>query len=126
MRKSRAFGIAALLALPLTCCTQAPPAEYLTPEFEEVLIYDADPDAVRFTCRMSSLSQLVEYGLDYTDDWECAEPHWTRVAGTRESGSSFVVVVGDFEPNTTYCYKMFISNGKDSMQSAPNYYTTPE
>jgi hypothetical protein len=107
-------------------CTQAPPAEYRTPEFEEITIDSSDPAAVAFTCRMSSMSQLTEYGLEYTDEIDAADARWKRVAGTKTSGDSFVVILKDLAPGTTYCYRMYIGNGRDILKSAQNYYTTPE
>ncbi|MBQ6082398.1 MAG: hypothetical protein IJS70_10740 [Bacteroidales bacterium] len=116
------------LALILVCsaCTQTPPEEFLTPEFEEVMIDGINPDAIVFTCKMSSMSQLTTYGLDYTCDWEADDAVWTRLGGVQTGGDRFEVILKDPAPGTTYCYRLFIGNGRDVMQSAQNYYTTPE
>lgn len=112
--------------LACIACTQLPPSDYLTPEFEEVTIDDSKPDAVRFICTMSSMSQLTEYGMIYTSDLEASGDAWTQIAGIKTGSDSFEVLVTDFAPGTTYCYRMFISNGRDVLKSSQNYYSTLE
>ena len=119
--------ISAVLASALlaSACSQLPPESFLTPEFEEVSIDDSDPSAVRFVCEMSSMTQLTEYGLVYTDDPDSEESDWMLVNGTRKGDDCFEVVLYDLVPGTTYRYRMFIGNDRDLRQSATNYYTTP-
>ena len=124
--RSAIFSVPLLLVLFVAACTQTPPEAYLTPEFEEVTIDGSNPDAIVFICKMSSMSQLTEFGLDYTCDWEAADAEWTRIEGVRTEGDRFEVILENPTPGTTYCYRMFIGNGRDVMQSAQNYYTTPE
>jgi hypothetical protein len=125
--KHRLFhSIALILAAFSAACTQTPPEAYLTPEFEEVTIDDNDSGGISFVCRMSSMSQLKEYGLDYTDDFLSEEPEWTRVHGIKTGSSQFEVILEHLDPCTTYCYRLFIGNGRNVKQSAQNYFTTPE
>ena len=107
-------------------CTQMPPAEFLTPEFEEVVVDDTYPDGIRLVCKMSSMAQLTEYGLDYTDDFDSPSPKWIRVEGNKSGDATFDIVLTGLESCTTYCYRLYIGNGRDILQSAPNYFTTPE
>ena len=118
--------IAFACAILTVGCTQLPPEEYLTPEFEEITIDSSDPAAVTFTCRMSSTKQITDFGLEYTDEMDAADVRWEQVAGTKTVGDSFVVILKDLAPGTTYCYRMYIGNGRDILKSAKNYYTTPE
>lgn len=106
-------------------CTQTPPETFLTPEFEEVTIDDSDPASVRFVCTMSSMAQLTEYGLIFTDKPDSDESGWTRKAGTPAGNKRFEVILHNLTPGTTYQYRFFIGNGRDVIQSAINYYTTP-
>ncbi len=120
--------IVALCLLPgaVFSCAQAPPAEYLAPEFEGIVIEDSYTDDIRVICTMSSMSQLTEYGLDYTDDFLSEESEWTRVHGIKTGSSQFEVILEHLDPCTTYCYRLFIGNGRNVKQSAQNYFTTPE
>lgn len=125
--KHRLFhSIALILAAFSAACTQTPPEAYLTPEFEEVTIDDNDSGGISFVCRMSSMSQLKEYGLDYTRDLDDTDAFWTRVNGIKTGVNTFEVLLDNLVPGATYCYRMYISNGKDVLQSAQNYFTTPE
>lgn len=125
--KHRLFqAIVGILAALCAACTQNPPDAYLTPEFDEVTIDDSGSGGIRFVCRMSSMSQLKEYGLDYTRDLDDIDASWIRVSGVKTVGNTFEVILDNLVPGTTYCYRMYISNGKDVLQSAKNYFTTPE
>lgn len=124
----RRIVIAALCLLSgaVFSCTQAPPAEYLAPEFEGIVIEDSYTDDIRVICTMSSMTQLTQFGLDYTGDISSEDPGWTRVQGIKIGNNRFEVILEHLEPCTTYCYRMFISNGRNVLQSAQNYFTTPE
>ena len=98
----------------------------MTPGFEEISINDAEPGAIVFTCKMTSMSQLTQSGLDYCGDLDSDAAGWTRVYGIATGADSFHVTVTGLAPGTTYCYRMFIGNGRDVLQSSQNYYTTPE
>ena len=124
--KSKALFASAAALLLASACTQYPPQAFMTPGFEEISINDAEPGAIVFTCKMTSMSQLVQYGLDYTCDPDADDAGWIRVDGVKTGGNSFQVTVHGLAPGATYCYRMFISNGRDVLQSSQNYYTTPE
>ena len=109
--------------LSVSYCTETPPEAFLTPEFEEVTVDDTDADGIRIRCKMSSMTQLTEYGLDYTDDWDNSELEWKRIMGSDCGNSSFEVQISDLERGETYCFKLFVGNGKDVLQSPPNYFT---
>ena len=119
--------LSAVLASVLlaAACSQLPPEKFLTPGFEDISIDDSDAAAVRFVCRMSSMSQLTEFGLDYTDTADEDDGEWERVYGERAGEDGFEVVLRNLAPGTTYRYRMFIGNGRDLRQSSTNYYTTP-
>ena len=96
------------------------------PEFEQVSLEEDGPGQVTFTCRMSSMAQITECGVYFTDDSEKAEVDWTRVAGEREGEDSFRVRLKGLMPDATYAYRLFIGNGRTESLSARNYYTVPE
>jgi len=116
-----------ILTIGLTACARTPsPEPYLTPTFEQVTMVEETPGTVIFTCRMSSMGQITECGMFYTDDSEQQEEKWIRAAGARTGKDSFKVELKEMVPGTTYAYRLFIGNGRTLSTSARNYYTAPE
>ena len=108
-------------------CTHDPsPEPFLAPVYEQVSMDESVPGKVTFTCRMSSMGQIMECGMLYTADGMMPEEEWTRVAGTRMGEDTFKVELKDPVPGTTYAYRLFIGNGRVESTSARNYYTVPE
>ena len=116
--------VALASTLLAAACSQLPPERFQTPEFEEITIDDSEPAAVLFICKMSSMAQLTEYGLDYTDNLDSGEDGWLRINGNQTGNNCFEVTLRDLAPGTTYQYRIFIGNGHDVRQSSVNYYTT--
>lgn len=116
-----------LAAVILAACSRDPsPEAFLAPVFEQVLLDERMTGEVTFTCRMSSMSQLTEFGLYVTVDWEGREDGWTQVRGTKTGGNTFSVCLKGLEPGRTYAYRLYIGNGREEVLSAANYYTVPE
>ena len=115
------------IGLLTAACTRTPsPEPFLTPTFEQVTVVEEMPGTVTLTCRMSSMGQITECGVLYTDDGELPEEKWARAAGARTGADSFAVVLQDLTPGATYAYRLFIGNGRTLSTSARNYYTVPE
>lgn len=113
--------------LVLAACSRDPsPEAFLAPVFEQVSLDERMTGEVTITCRMSSMSQLTEFGLYVTADREGREDGWTQVRGTKTGGNTFSVCLKGLEPGRTYAYRLYIANGREEVQSAANYYTVPE
>jgi hypothetical protein len=116
-----------IVSLLVTACTHDPsPEPFLAPVFEQVSMDESVAGEVTFTCRMSSMSQLTEYGLYVTTEWEESDSAWTKVQGTKTASDAFIVRMKEVEPGRTYAYRLYIGNGREEVQSATNYYTVPE
>ena len=117
------------VALSLTACSRDPsPEAFLAPEFEQVSLDEHVAGEVTFVCRMSSMSQLTEYGLYLAVGGGSGDggDGWRRVQGTKSGEESFRVCLKGLEAGKTYAYRLFIGNGRKEVRAATNYYTLPQ
>lgn len=113
-----------LLAAFLSACTHDPsPEPFRAPEFEQVTVEAAGEGAVVIGCRVSSMSQLTEYGMYFAPvEEEGRVPDWERVPGQKLGETGFSVRKDGLEVGVTYSYRLYLGNGRTEISSAQNYY----
>lgn len=105
-----------VLLLVVTACLNDPAPEGLPePEFTGVTVDEREQGSVRFTCGVSSMARVKEYGVYYSVlDAESAslDAEWTRLSGSRLSDESFSVRLDGLLGGATYLCRFYISNGR--------------
>ena len=113
-----------LFAAFLSACTHDPsPEPFRAPEFEQVTVEAAGEGAVVIGCRVSSMSQLTEYGMYFAlVEEEGRVAGWERVPGQKRDETGFSVRKDGLEAGVTYSYRLYLGNGRTEISSAQNYY----
>lgn len=129
----KGFILSVFVTLALCSCVVDPsPEGYRVPEFDVITVDEGTPGAVEFRCRVSSMSQVADYGLYYTTDRVPAESSsdtrsWTRVQGFKSGDEdAFSVRIDDLLGGATYSCRLFISNGRVERLSEPLSYAAPD
>ena len=100
----------------------------MVPEFSSIVIDEGTPGSVCFNCTVSSMSQLVEYGLYFTTATSSkpSDSPWTKVGGTRLSDDSFSARIDGLLGGATYDCRLYIGNGRVERLSDPFSYFAPD
>lgn len=120
-----------LVAIALESCVNDPsPDGFRVPEFGSITIDESAPGSVAFNCRVSSMSQLADYGLYFTTGTAASkaqqEVSWQKVQGTKAAEDAFSVRIDDLMGGATYVCRMFVSNGRVERLSEPLSYSAPD
>ena len=129
--KGLKYVIMVLLILTgLASCVNDPlPEGFLVPEFEAVSVDESVPGTVEFSCTVSSMAQVSEFGLYYSSSPSAKsepEPSWQKAGGTQVSVNSFKVRIDGLLGGATYKCRLFISNGRVERLSEAISYSAPE
>lgn len=118
------MSVLAVLAAVLASCVNDPsPERYRVPEFAAVDVDESVPGSVGFTCSVSSMEQLAEYGVYFTT---ASDGPRIKVSGLRTSDNAFSVRISDLLGGATYSCLFFMSNGKLEVLSSPLRYIAPQ
>ena len=115
--------LALLLSTVASCINDPSPDRYRVPEFAAVDVDESVPGSVGFTCSVSSMEQLADYGVYFTTGTAGSR---TKVSGLRTADNAFTVRISELLAGATYSCLFFISNGKVEVLSTPLRYLAPE
>jgi hypothetical protein len=105
-----------VLLLVVTACLNDPAPDGLPePEFTGVTVDEREQGSVRFTCGVSSMARVKEYGAYYSvlgAESASLDAEWTRLSGSRISEESFSVQLDGLLGGATYFCRFYISNGR--------------